>query len=180
MANRGFPIAMRVVKISAIIGLLGYGWLLIQAGIGMNIYSITYANVANNAIALAKGDTPIWAGSSNKGCNQLLLENCGSITTTLSTLHNEKVFLSILDAVRNPCHYLINPSKQEDMSDIEKKWQSHPGNTSNWELLKCSTGGVSNIKVVINIEGDEPVVQDERGFAKEGKIYLRVIKPAEG
>jgi hypothetical protein len=132
---------------------LVYFYLFVSAGLGMNIVSLKYSNVINNALQEIEPTHNMrvanWPG---QGCSQMFLEDCAGIIFPKEIVG--KTFLEVVTkAVKNPCSYLVDPESDiSKLKGIYYKWGSHPNNASNWRGFKCREGGggYEEWKVVLN------------------------------
>ena len=97
-------------KLSISVGLVltvFYFYQILLIGIGGNVMSSIYAQVANNSIQALddRGDILV-KFNPGVGCNGLLLERCASLILPSTVLSNNEVMMNIIDSAINPCQHL--------------------------------------------------------------------------
>lgn len=172
-----------LAQVVGIWGLLIYGYFLVSAGLSIDGRSVVYAKIVNNALIPVDHHESYRISSmgytfGTSGCNQFALENCAGLSAPVAVIENPVVFGKVVDAIRHPCRYLVDPDAKIEATDsLGEKWKTSPNQANrDWEYLKCATGGTSSTKVVLNIRS--PSVYNKRGFVEEREIYLRIIKPS--
>lgn len=84
-----------------------YFYKILLIGIGGNVMSSIYAQVANNSIQALKDRGDILVKfKPGLGCNGWFLERCASLILPSTVLSNNEVMMKVIDSVINPCQYL--------------------------------------------------------------------------